>query len=400
MPPSGTSRRFLGILFDLTGRRVMEEELRVLHKNQAIGTLIAGLAHNFNNLLVGIVGPLDILGQRRLNAAETERWLEIARNAADQAALLVRELRALSSPGTAHLEPVDLGAVAAQAVDLVTSASDRRIEFRLEVEPGTPHGLASRSGCQQVLLNLLVNARDAVVERMAKDRRPAGAIEVVISPDAARRLVTVEVRDDGIGIPRELRDRVFDPFFTTKQPGEGSGLGLAMVSTIVRQAGGTTEVGSCPDGRTLVRASFPCAPDDLPDPATGPAADTPHLEGLRALVLDDEDSPRRYAEYVLTQAGMRVRAFGEASAALAAIEAEAPDIAVFDLNMPGMDGWEFLRRARTVAAACRFVLVTGYVPSDLVSRYRPEAVVYKPYHPDELVRAIQGALLPPDRSRD
>ena len=88
MPPSGTSRRFLGILFDLTGRRVMEEELRVLHKNQAIGTLIAGLAHNFNNLLVGIVGPLDILGQRRLNAAETERWLEIARNAADQAALL------------------------------------------------------------------------------------------------------------------------------------------------------------------------------------------------------------------------------------------------------------------------------------------------------------------------
>ncbi|MFA7248165.1 MAG: ATP-binding protein [Dehalococcoidia bacterium] len=288
LPADGSpGRRVLGVLVDMTERLEAEERLRVLQKNHALGTLVAGLAHNFNNLLTSVIGPIHIVQENTPPGDERAYWLDIAAKASGEATLLVKDLMALCRPGTASVGSVDAVQVARETVDLVSAASGRRMQYTLHAEADVPRAHATTSGLQQVLLNLLTNSRDAVLERMERDPGLPGEVHVALAGDLTGDHVTISVRDNGVGVPREIRDRIFDPFFTTKPPEKGSGLGLSTLATLVRQFGGTVAVEDAPGGGAAFVVRLQNADRPPLDPGGTPATDR------RAVPLADR--PLSYA---------------------------------------------------------------------------------------------------------
>ncbi|MFA7248128.1 MAG: ATP-binding protein [Dehalococcoidia bacterium] len=375
---------------DATATVLANEQVQALQRHEAIGELVAGVAHDFNNLLTGILGPLHMLQGNPLE----QRWLDIAVEAAERAVPLTRQLLDASRPVPAELSPTDVTRVAADVVRLFSATSDRRLRFALHQPPLVPHVVATASGLQQVLINLVANARDAVLERLEADPEgPAGTVDVTIRvDDDAPPRVLVSVADNGRGVPEELRERIFDPFFTTKRSGKGTGVGLPTSRALVAQYGGTLTFHPHPGGGTVFTLELPVAGAALESGAASPSApprDRP-LEGMRVLLIDDDDAVRAYAEHVLTVSGAIVDFAASAEIGLTLIAASPPEAAVFDLNMLDMSGWTFLRRARALAPGARLVVLSGHVDAEQQRRHRPDAVVWKPYRPAQLVQALLG----------
>ena len=395
--------------------REREDQLRQAQKMETVGQLAGGVAHDFNNLLTAVIGNLCLVD---LPAGDPNRALIVtAERAAHRAAELTSKLLGFARRNQLLVAPVDVGDFVGEVVDLLRRTIDPRITFVADIPPLGWLALADASLLNQVLLNLCVNARDAmpvggVLRISAEPWRPTPEQVDRHLPGAAAYL-RVSVADTGTGMTPAVRERLFEPFFTTKPIGQGTGLGLAMVDGIVRQHEGWVECDSAPGAGTTFHLFLPAVPaDDGPPPAkvmtrshadfsldTPVAAEVPAPRtpsGGRILLVDDEEMIRVISRTVLESAGYQVREATDGVEAVEAFRAHAAeiDLVILDLVMPRLSGRDAARRLVALDPAVRILLSSGYSTDDVSDIPEALGLLSKPYRPSALLAAVRDALDP------
>ncbi len=388
-------------------RSQLEQHLRQAQKLEAVGTLAGGLAHDFNNLLQGVRGYADLLLlDHPADAAGREKLEEIAR-AADRGAALTRRLLTFSRRVETRREPLDLNGLIRGLGRLLERTVPRMVAIDLDLAGDLPAIEADRSQLEQVLMNLAVNARDAMPEggrlTITTDRYqhdPAGPEAV---PELGPGLyVLLQVTDSGTGMSAEVAEHAFEPFFTTKGPDTGSGLGLAMVYGIVRSHRGAIQLSSRTGAGTRFRILLPAGAEQA-RPVVAPAPDEPLAGGDETLLLvDDEASLLRMVRDLLERHGYRVltAASGEAALVIYRDAGAAIDLVVLDQNMPGMGGARCLKALRALDEEVRVLVLSGHPGgrSQLLERGAREAL-QKPVAADALLRTVRRVLDAPAGQR-
>jgi nitrogen-specific signal transduction histidine kinase len=392
---------------DVTERRMLEEQLRQAQKMEAVGQLAGGIAHDFNNLLT-VIGGYGEIARRRIGAGPGAAELLEVERAAERATQLTKQLLAFSRQQMLDPVPLDLAEIAGGLLPMLRRLIGEDIEIAMLTDNGLPAVLADRAQLEQVLVNLAVNARDAM---------PTGGtltIEtraVTLDDAYAERHAGVEpgeyvcltVTDTGVGMRPETLSRVFEPFFTTKAVGQGTGLGLATVHGIVNQSGGHILVYSEPDLGTSFKAYLPATGAATPAEDGDQRSELDRLGGSETILLcEDEDGVRQLIEHVLTAHGYRVLATGGPHEAVerASEHGAAIDALVSDVIMPDMSGPELARRLESVRPGLRTLFVSGYTAETVRDRGRlPEdsAFLEKPFDQLSLLRAVRALLGRPAR---
>ena len=380
-----------------------QEQLRQAQKMEAIGQLAGGVAHDFNNLLTVISGNVELVTSTSELPAGTRELLGEVVVAADRATRLTRQLLAYSRKQMLRRTAFDLAETIDGLLTVLGVAAGPRITIDTDVRPAFV--LADRSQMDQVLLNLVMNARDAMrgegtitissgTERVTTARPAAMGDELPPGTYSVLR-----VTDSGMGIPRDLQDRVFEPFFTTKRTGEGTGLGLSMVYGLVRQTGGYVLLSSRPGEGTTMVIYLPAseetakAPDAMTESPTAAAR-----RSQRLLVVDDERGVRQLMRTVLERQGFAVEEAFNGQMALDVLEqtSTAFDLVVSDVVMPELSGWELGRRLRTRHPQLPILFVSGYSPeelADLGGQLDDEVTLLsKPFSIDQLVQSIRSLI--------
>ncbi len=363
----------VGSARDVTERNRAEAEQRQAQKMEAMGQLTAGIAHDFNNLLQVVLGGLEMLAEmlaERLGGdPEAAAQLGLAQGAARRGAALTARLLTAARCQSLDTRPVDLGLTLGEAAELLRRTLGPHIGIGTGVHPETRHALADADQLQTALLNLAINARDAMprggmLRLVARNALPGEAEGLHVAPGD---YVVVRVEDEGAGMDAATLARACDPFFTTKAFGKGSELGLAMVHGFARQSKGDLQITSTPGRGTVVELWLPSEPPSEPAPPTPivraePAAvPAPDGGGGHVLLVEDEAPVRRMLTLFLERAGHTVSAVDSASAALEALGAGLrPDVLVTDHAMPGLSGAELLWLAAERAPGLPGLLVTGY----------------------------------------
>ncbi|MCK6488503.1 MAG: PAS domain S-box protein [Planctomycetes bacterium] len=389
----GSMLGFRGVDRDVSERLQLEERLRHAEKMEAIGQLAGGVAHDFNNQLAGILGFAELIEQRVAEPA-VRRHARCIITAAQRSADLTRELLAFARKGQYLRVAVDLHQVVAETVAILSRSIDRRIELRQRLLASTSLVTGDPSQLQNALLNLGLNARDAM--------ESGGVLEfattVVDDPAGSGRRLRVEVSDTGCGMDADVLAHLFEPFFTTKPPGKGTGMGLAAMYGTVRNHGGTVAVRSAPGQGTTFTLLLPLAAGDAapPAPVAAPAA---HGGGRRILVVDDEPMLRELLAVTLRELGHAVELAEDGLQALARHRAAggAFDLVILDLVMPGLDGRDTFHRLRQADPGIRVLLASGYsIAGDARALLDAGAVgfVQKPFQREELLRQVAAALAP------
>jgi two-component system cell cycle sensor histidine kinase/response regulator CckA len=436
--PAGPRKRAVGVAMDITQRRQLEAQLRQAQKMEAVGQLAGGLAHDFNNVLTVINGYARLLLDGGTLPPNAILPLTQIFTAGNRAANLTRQLLVFSRKQTVNRRIVDLNQVASEISALLRPLIGEPIKLQLTLSPDPCPAEADAGMIEQVLMNLAVNARDA----MPEGGTLAIATEHVTIDEAAPgrhsearpgEFIGLSVRDTGCGIPPENLPRIFEPFFTTKAAGHGTGLGLAMVFGIVQQHQGwievesTVGVGTCasqfsdmggtpmPRGTgvppvgceaTAMRPAGTCFRIMLPAalPATALPADRPIKAAVAGgsaetiLLVEDEPAVREFAVTVLQSHGYRVMQAGSGIEALEIWKSHQSRIAllVTDLVLPdGLGGVELAARLRREKPALKAILTSGYANDTAGAEFRPPAgalFIHKPYQPRVLAQAVRDAL--------
>jgi signal transduction histidine kinase len=381
---------------EVAERETAEAALRQSQKMEAIGSLTAGVAHDVNNVLMVVRGAAEVLKRRLSHAPGHLREITAILRASERGAALTRRLLAFARQEALRPDVVDVNALLRSVSGLLGATLGESILIALDLAATLPPVFIDRSGLDHVVINLAINARDAM---------PAGGTLTFrtactdIAPGdaelAAGSYVTLDVCDTGTGMTEKVRARAFDPFFTTKPAGQGSGLGLSQVYGLLRQSGGTARISSVPGGGTTVRLFLPVArPDQAPrekppeplEATAGEPAAPHHL-----VLLEDEDLVREVVAEMLAGAGYRVSAFAQAADALGRIEAD-PSVAMLitDLGLPDLDGEEVGRRARRMRPGLPVLFITGYNEAGRLDGERWQ--LRKPFGEAELLEAAAGAL--------
>lgn len=398
-------RIFTGFIRDLTSRHKIEEELRQAHKMEAVGQLTGGIAHDFNNLLTVISGNLEMI-ERRLSDPKLKLLLREAQGAADDGAKLTGQLLAFGRRQPLNPKLADIGQLVSHFSDLLRRALGETIELRTIVSGSPGFALVDASQLQNALLNLALNARDAMPR--------GGRLTVEISPakldaDYANMYpevrtgsyVLISVTDTGSGMSAEVRQHAFEPFFTTKGVGAGTGLGLSMVYGFTKQSGGHVQLYSEVGQGTSVRLFLPVANVALSQPAeNGPAApaveDSLPVGSETILVVEDDARVRRVAVARLEDTGYRVLEAESGAQALRMLDAD-PEIALLftDIVMPGgMSGDDLAREARLLRPGLKVIFTSGFAEPAVAVRELAAAANWlkKPYTARELAVRIRELL--------
>ncbi|MEA2278443.1 MAG: hypothetical protein QOC78_3403 [Solirubrobacteraceae bacterium] len=406
-PDAGVERTFLMVKFplrdhegapaavvtiatDITERRRSAEEraelehrLAQAQRLESVGQLAGGVAHDFNNLLSVILTCVGF-ADRELPADHPVRDdVEEIGRAADRAAALTRQLLMFSRREVVKPEVLDVGALVRDLERLLNRTLSERIALRIAIGPDVVPVLADRAQLEQVLINLAVNARDAMPD--------GGTLSIAVM--GVGDGVRLTVADDGAGMADDVRDRAFEPFFTTKDPGQGTGLGLATVHGIVTDSGGTVDIESAPGDGTLVTIFLPGCQEAVlpPEPPAEPGERAP--ASTRVMVVEDQEPVRRQACRILVDHGYEVH---EAAGAEQALTGWKPvDVLVTDVVMPGMTGPELALAAMERNPDLRVVYMSGHTEDVLVhdrARAGALAFVQKPFTRAALLRAVEEAL--------
>ncbi len=395
-------RIFTGFVRDLSSRKKMEEELRQAQKMEAIGQLTGGIAHDFNNLLTVISGNLEML-EASLDSPAQRELVKEAQDAAQDGAKLTAQLLAFGRRQPLNPSLVDIDKVIAGFSDFLRRTLGEAIQLRLIVT-GPPHrAVVDASQLQNALLNLVLNARDA----MPRGGRVTIEIsQTLLDADYAQmfpevrtgRYVLISVTDTGNGMPADVRQRAFEPFFTTKPAGAGTGLGLSMVYGFVRQSGGNVQLYSEPGQGTSVRIFLPAAaPAQRENELTAREAEAAPLPrgSETILAVEDDARVRRVAIARLRSLGYQVIEAANGAAALALLS-ERPEIKMIftDIVMPGgMSGDELAHAALVQRPDIKILLTSGYAEPAVASQgLRAGAWLKKPYTAAELARKIRSIL--------
>jgi PAS domain S-box-containing protein len=396
----GNPRHLLAIAEDITERRRLEEQLRQAHKMEAVGRLAGGVAHDFNNLLTTILGGVALT----LNALPPDHpcreLLVNAERAGRRAADLTRQLLDFSRQRVSRPVAHDLNTTVEETVRLLRRTVDPRITVRTETEPALWPVAADPGQMHQLLMNLCLNARDAMPEGGSLSLETAN---VTLDSEHARarfegrpgEFVRLRVQDTGQGMPAEVRQHIFEPFFTTKEFGKGTGLGLAVVFGIVKQHQGWIECTSAVDRGTCFDIYLPrgVGPAAVPSPPAAPVRGGQET----ILLVDDQEMIRELGERILQPYGYHVLTAADGVEALRLYRrwSQVIDLVILDLLMPGLSGLETLRELRQIKPDVRVLISSGYYADK--EGHAPDcngAVgrVSKPYHPEQLARAVRLAL--------
>ncbi|MFC5507659.1 MULTISPECIES: hybrid sensor histidine kinase/response regulator [Hyphomicrobiales] len=398
-------RIFTGFIRDLTSRHRIEEELRQAHKMEAVGQLTGGIAHDFNNLLTVVSGNLEMI-ERRLTDDRARALLREAQGAAEDGAKLTAQLLAFGRKQPLNAKLADVGQLVSRFSDLLRRALGETIELRTIVSGAPGAALVDASQLQNALLNLALNARDAMPRggRLTVEVSAAklDADYASMYPEVRTgSYVLISVTDTGAGMPAEVRQRAFEPFFTTKGVGAGTGLGLSMVYGFTKQSGGHVQIYSEVGQGTSVRLFLPAA--SMVAPQAEPVSADGHLppSGLPGgsetiLVVEDDARVRRVAVARLEDMTYRVLQAETAAEALAVLGAH-PEVALLftDIVMPGgMSGDELAREARKLRPGLKIIMTSGFAePSVAVRELAAEASwLKKPYSAMELAVRIRELL--------
>ena len=395
-------------IVDVSQRTSLQEQLVQSQKMQAIGQLAAGVAHDFNNLLTAIRLNTDELLNRHPVGDPSYPELQRVNSNVMRAAALVKKLLAFSRKQTLRTEVLDVtGTLSDVSVTLRQTLSER---VQLEIVHGRdlPPIRADKSQLETVLINLCVNARDAMSD--PETGRGGGTITLRSSPVRAEGLplkdahegaaVLIEVSDTGTGMPPEVMAKIFEPFFTTKPQGKGTGLGLATVYGIVQQSGGHLDVESVPGEGTTFRIYLPATDparaevvEDAPDAPRAPS----NLSGQGTILfVEDEESVRTIAAKTLRKRGYNVVEAGDGEEAYEWLEEGGePDLLISDVVMPGMDGPTLLKKGRTLLGEARIVFISGYAReefSDLLAEEPDVTFLPKPFTLAQLAEKVKAEI--------
>jgi two-component system, cell cycle sensor histidine kinase and response regulator CckA len=352
---------------DISERKQMEQKMRQAEKMEAIGRLAGGVAHDFNNQLTGIFGCADLLREMVRENAEAVQLVDDLSQIARVAAALTAQLLAFSRKGKLLVQPIDLHRLILDVVAILSRSVDKRI--RVETGLGAPRFWVTGdpSQVQNAILNLALNARDAMPSGGTLTFATANVDFDDSSPERARlelssgAYVALSVRDTGIGMTRETRERVFEPFFTTKEVGAGTGLGLASVYGTIRNHRGAIVVDSVVDRGTVFTAYLPLAGETAI--AQPHVAEPPRVElNGHVLVVDDEPTSRDVEAAMLRALGCTVATAEDGQSALSKLR-EAPssvDVVLLDMTMPGMTGAETFRAMKEIHPEVQVLAMSGY----------------------------------------
>jgi len=395
-PMEASGYRFLVLARDITARkraeassRDLENQLRQSQKLESLGTLASGIAHDFNNILGIILGNATLLEEQSPDPANLGRRTEAIRLAAQRGTELVRQMLAFGRRADVHFVWVPLAKVLRETAELLNETFPRTVELRLEVEEGLPKVWADPTQINQVLLNLCLNARDAM---------PAGGcLTIGLHRAAERKVQVLSVADTGCGMDQYTLSRVFEPFFTTKDKGKGTGLGLSMVFGIMESHGGSIEVDSQPGKGTSFRCCFPetAQPEEVPEESPSPAPAAQGSETIR--LVDDETLLRETLCQIFEAKGYRVLPARDGEEALEIYRKHAPEIQLVlsDYGLPKFDGYELFQRLRALDPKVRVIICSGFVEpkvKEAMLRDGVLEVVQKPCPARELHRAVRSVL--------
>ncbi|MBI5069935.1 MAG: response regulator [Deltaproteobacteria bacterium] len=370
--------------------RALEASVQREQRLEALGRMAGEVAHDFNNVLVTVIGNAELALGRLGDEPLLRELLSEVLSAGSRAATLARQLLAFSRGQPVERREVDLRQTMNALTPMLRALLPSSIQLEV-VEKGLPREVLANAGqLEQLVMNLVLNARDAI------DGPGRITLTLDSSYRAGRRWSVVEVRDSGAGMPPEVLARVFEPFFTTKEAGQGTGLGLAVVDAVVKSHGGTIEVASRPGEGTCFTVSLPESDGTGPRPRPALRATPESGRAEHLLVVDDDTRVRVLLERVLTTAGYRVTLAEDGVVALQRL-AQHPDIrlVITDLAMPRMGGDELLRR---LAGRVRALLVSGYA-AHAVSVDRAAYVLPKPFSSTELLVRVREVLDAPAEQR-
>jgi two-component system NtrC family sensor kinase len=378
----------LGILRDVTDEKRLAEQLMQQEKLVAVGQLVSGVAHELNNPLAGVMAFAQLLLAAPVPLDDEPRQaVEIIQREARRAAKIVSNLLTFARQQPAEHANAQLNDILTDTLELrryALRAAD--VIVTLALDPGLPQIRADPSQLQQVVLNLLVNAEQALAS-VDGDRR----IRITTSMDGDAQLV-LTVSDNGPGIAREQLDRIFNPFFTTKPLGQGTGLGLSISDSIIREHGGRIRVESVPGAGASFIVELPHVLISTPRSEPIPVTNRP-ASGRRMLVVDDEGAMRSALADFLRSMGHDVDVAPDATDGRALLATSEYDVVLLDLRMPGLDGEALYRLLcqDDPFHACRVVFVTGDLQSEAARRFFAEAgrpVVTKPFELDDLAAVL------------
>jgi PAS domain S-box-containing protein len=395
----GGPGEFAGTLLDVTERKALETQLLQAHKMDAIGKLTGGIAHDFNNLLAAVLGGIGLIERRLELADDQKKILGMTRHAAEQGTELVRRLLAFARRQKLQPAPIALKALSARLNDLLAHTLGGLVEIRWDGMDDGWSAFADETQLELALMNLVINARDAMPEGgtitiSAANRHATDASALSLAPGD---YVTLSVSDTGEGIAPALLEQVMEPFFTTKPVGKGTGLGLSMVYGFARQSGGAVTIESQVGRGTTVTLWLPRAPgeDSLFVTALRDAAEDGPVRPLRILLVDDHEGVRAMTAAMLGELGHQVSAVRDGNQVVRRLKSGEKDwdLLITDYAMPAISGSELLRKAREHAPSLKALLITGYADPDSIGN-RPEdvQVLVKPFTIDQLRSAIRGCM--------
>lgn len=383
-------------------RKRLEAQFLQAQKLESLGVLAGGIAHDFNNILTGIIGYCDLARLELTPTSDAATYLDEAVNGARQAAELTQQLLAYSGKGKFVVSPTRLSELVSSTLRLLEVSISKQCVLRLDLMADQPACMADASQMRQVIMNLIINASDAIGERSGVIAVSTGAVwcdaDYLVTGFGANDLpeglyVTLEVSDTGIGMSAETQARIFDPFYSTKFTGRG--LGLAAVMGIVRGHGGAIRVYSELGRGTTFKLLFPALPAEVKTGA--PVAATPLGNQQRVIVADDEERVRALTRHLLERLGYTVVTAADGREALSLFEAHRHEnpLVLLDLTMPHLDGAGALRALRAIQADVKVILMSGYSEHAAMERQPGRAVcgyLQKPFRMEELAQVVARAL--------
>ncbi len=384
--------------------RATEEQLRQAQKMEAVGQLTGGIAHDFNNILTGIIGGLDIIGRRIALGRydEVGRFIEPVVASAHRAAGLTHRLLAFSRRQSLDPRPIDVNALVGSMEELLRRSLGEQIVIRLGFEPDLWTAEADANQLENALLNLAINARDAMADggtlTIATENVAIAPGEAALQDGVeAGDYVAVAVRDTGAGMDRSIVDRAFDPFFTTKPIGQGTGLGLSMVYGFAKQSGGHVAIASTIGEGTTVRVYLPRHRGALAQAEALPtAAAAPARAGDTVLVVEDEAAVRLLVVELLGDLGYAVLEARDGPAAMAIVESDHRiDLLITDVGLPGMNGRQVAEFARTRRPRLKVLFMTGYAEQAAIrAKFVDDGMdlIAKPFAMEALAARVRDML--------
>lgn len=400
-------------------RKNLEETLQHIHKLEAVGQLAGGIAHEFNNLLTIIIGYLQLALAKTPPDSPIQLYLGRIEQGADRAAKLTQQILAFSRRSPIKRQPNDLNEIVSEVIGLLRQTIDRRIQIVVKSAKNLQPVLVDKDTISQVVMNLLVNARDALMDHLSQHSEKADLgdwephIRIKIEnvrldktfcrthPGAeVGDFVGISIHDNGSGIDKAVRARIFEPFFSTKGVGRGTGLGLSTAYGIVKQHDGWIGLGKTPGRGVTFEIYLPCTKGPLL-PVSGKEGEKPTVRGTETILLvDDEPSIRQLGRTILKKRGYSVLLANDGAKALKTFKKEQRRIAlvILDLTMPRQSGWEVLRKLRQLDPSIRVIIASGHRSPDNLLSQGDLAIdlIAKPYYPEKLALKVREVL---DRKR-